>query len=88
MTTEGCQTKPKIDYPCPWLFKVIGFDRQEIEQVIAEVVGGVPFTITASKVSSGGKYQSVNLEMEVTSEENRHAVYQNLAAHPAIKVVL
>ena len=88
MTNEGCQVKPKIDYPCPWLFKVIGFDRQEIEQVIAEVVGGVPFSITASNVSSGGKYQSVNLEMEVTSEENRHSIYQNLAAHSAIKVVL
>ena len=88
MTTEGCQTKPKIDYPCPWLFKVIGFDRQEIEQVIAEIVGGIPFTVTTSNASSGGRYQSVNLEMEVTSEENRDSIYQNLAAHSAIKVVL
>jgi len=88
MTIDGCQAKPDIDYPCPWLFKVIGFNGQEIELAIAEVVGAVPFTVTASKSSSGGKYHSVNLEMEVTSEENRDSIYQDLSAHRAIKVVL
>ena len=85
---EGCQAKPDIKYPCPWLFKVIGFDRQEIEQAIAGVVGEVPCTISASKVSSGGKYHSVNLEMEVASEEDRDSIYQNLSASSSIKVVI
>lgn len=86
--TEGCQAKPDIDYPCPWLFKVIGFNKQEIDLAIVEVVGEIPFTVTDSKASSGGKYHSVNLEMEVVSEEYRNSIYQNLADHSAIKVVL
>lgn len=88
MLINDCQGKPRIDYPCPWLFKVIGFDPQEIEEAIAEVLGDVKVTISSSKASSGGKYHSVNLEMEVASEEARDAVYNNLAAHASIKVVL
>ncbi len=85
---DGCQTRPDIDYPCPWLFKVIGYGCREVEEAIKEVVGEVPFAITPSNVSSGGKYHSVNLEMEVTSEEHRLAIYQNLGASDSIKVVL
>ena len=83
-----CQKKPKIDYPCPWLFKVIGFDRQEIEEAIAVVIGEVPFSVTASMSSSSGKYLSVNLETEVASEEDRDRIYRELSAHVSIKVVL
>ncbi|MCK4838087.1 MAG: DUF493 domain-containing protein [Desulfobulbaceae bacterium] len=84
----GCQTKPEIDYPCQWLFKVIGSGCQEVEAAIKEVVGDASFKITPSKASSGGKYHSVNLEMEVTSEEYRLAIYRNLGACASIKVVL
>jgi putative lipoic acid-binding regulatory protein len=85
---NDCRAKPEIDYPCSWLFKVIGCGCREVEQAIAEVVGEVPFKITASHVSSGGKYHSVDLELEVASEEHRNAIYQNLSAHAAVKVVL
>lgn len=84
----SCQTKPNIDYPCQWLFKVIGSDYQAIETAIQEVVGEAPVKITVSNASSSGKYQSVNLEMEVTSEAHRLALYQNLGNCAAIKVVL
>ncbi|MEN8142330.1 MAG: DUF493 domain-containing protein [Thermodesulfobacteriota bacterium] len=88
MIINDCQAKPRIDYPCPWLFKVIGFEMDEIEKAIGEVLGDAVVTVSASKASSSGKYQSVNLEMEVAGEEERDAVYKNLSAHAAIKVVL
>lgn len=84
----SCQTKPDIDYPCQWLFKIIGSDCQAIEIAIQKVVGEAQIKITASNVSSSGKYQSVNLEMEVTSEAHRLALYKNLGNCAAIKVVL
>ena len=84
----SCQTKPDIDYPCQWLFKVIGSDCLEIETAIKEVIGEASFKITASNASSSGKYRSINLEMEVTSEEHRLALYRNLGDCAAIKVVL
>ena len=88
MEIDGCQARPVIDYPCSWLFKVIGFDCREVEKAIREVVGEVPFEIRPSKSSSGGKYCSVNLELVVVSEEHRLALYRNLGACPAIKVVM
>jgi len=88
MDTEGCQAKPKIDYPCPWLFKVIGAGSGELEKAIRETIGTDCFTITASKKSSSGKYHSVNLEMEVVSEEHRNSIYRELSAHVSVKVVL
>jgi hypothetical protein len=88
MEAKGCQVKPKIDYPCPWLFKVIGFGSAEVEDAIRETIGGDPCKITASKKSSGGKYHSVNLEMEVVSEEHRNGVYRELCEHVSIKYVL
>lgn len=85
---DGCQTRPEIDYPCPWLFKVIGYGYLEVEKAVKEVVGEVPFKITPSNASSGGKYHSVNLEMEVVSEEHRLSIYRNLGACAAVKVVI
>lgn len=85
---DGCQTRPDIDYPCQWLFKVIGSSSREVEEAIKEVVGDASFKITPSHTSSGGKYHSVNLEMEVTSEEHRLAMYRNLGACASIKVVI
>lgn len=88
MKINECQAKPDIEYPCPWLFKVIGFDRREIEKAIAETVGETEISVAASKSSGGGEYHSVNLEMEVIDEAHRDSIYTNLSAHVAIKVVL
>ena len=88
MKIDGCQTRPEIDYPCPWLFKVIGLSCREIERAIEEVVGVSSYSITYSNVSTSGKYHSLNLEMEVISEEHRLGLYQNLADHDSIKVVI
>lgn len=88
MKIAGCRTKPDIEYPCPWLFKVIGYGFQEIEQDIKKVVGEAAITVTSSHVSPGGKYHSVNLEMEVVSEEHRLAIYRKLGDCDAVKVVL
>jgi len=85
---EGCQKKPKIDYPCSWLYKVIGIGREEVELAIIEILGEGHYSITYSSVSSSGKYHSLNLEIEVVSEQNRDNIYNSLAAHAAIKVVL
>lgn len=85
---DGCQTRPDIDYPCQWLFKVIGSGCLEVETAIKEVVGDAPFKTTPSNASSGGKYCSVNLEMEVTGEEHRLEMYRRLGDCAAIKVVL
>ena len=86
---EGfCRTKPDIDYPCSWLFKVIGGDREAVAAAIAEVVGEAEHVATYSHSSRCGKYSSFNLEMMVESESHRDDLYNSLAASPVVKVVL
>jgi len=86
---EGfCKRKPKIDYPCPWLFKVIGSDREALAAAITEVLGERQHLLTYSKSSGNGKYHSFNLEVVVESETHRDELYRTLAARAVIKTVL
>ena len=86
---EGfCQNKPKIDYPCPWLFKVIGGEREALVAAIAEVLGERQHLLTYSNCSSSGKYHSFNLEVVVESESHRDELYSTLAACEVVRTVL
>lgn len=83
-----CPEKPKIDYPCPWLFKVIGVDREAVAAAIAGVVGEAEHLVVHANSSSGGKYHSFDLELVVESEAHRDRLYRELSACAVVKVVL
>lgn len=78
----------KMDYPCKWLYKVIGANQQEIRQAIQEVGQKEKYKITNSNRSKGGKYFCLNMEMTVSSEEQRNEIYQALKNHSLVKMVL
>jgi putative lipoic acid-binding regulatory protein len=78
----------QIDYPCLWLYKVIGSDRDALSDALAEVIGSKMCHISVSNTSSSGKYVSFNVEVFVESEEKRNEIYMDLNAHPRIKIVL
>ncbi len=84
----SCKQKPKIDYPCDWLFKVIGENKEAIKEGVDQVLTDKEFTFAYSHTSSGGKYHSFNVELVVESEEERLSIYNRLANHIAIKVVI
>ena len=87
LQAEGSE-KPKIDYPCPWLFKVIGVGCAEVAEAIAEVVGEAEHHVVCANSSSGGKYHSFNLELVVESEAHRDRLYRELSACSVVRVVL
>ncbi|HEB49359.1 MAG TPA: DUF493 domain-containing protein [Desulfobulbus sp.] len=82
----GC--RPEIDYPCVWQYKVIGTDRKALCEAIALHLGDAPYSVSDSRVSSGGRYISLNLEVTVYSDFNRLRLYEVLGEHPAVKVIL
>ncbi len=84
---KPCAEKADITYPCAWLYKVIGEDVIALTQAITAVCP-VVISLAASKTSSGGKYCSLNVEIEVADEASRLAIYQNLKNHLAVKIVL
>ncbi|MBC8208269.1 MAG: DUF493 domain-containing protein [Desulfobulbaceae bacterium] len=82
------QQRPEINYPCTWLYKVIGQDADAIHRAVAAVCPRKPLSITLSHTSSGGKYCSLNVELEVKNDEERLGFYENLKNHNAVRTVL
>jgi len=77
-----------IEYPCRWIYKIIGSDDRAIRVGIAEIVKEHDYTITPSNVSKAGRYHSLNLEVLVDDEGHRTGIYDRLRSHPAVKMVL
>ena len=84
MNERGCE----IEYPCRWKYKVVGSDQGLIRSAIAEIVREREYTINLSRSSKGGKYHSLNLQMNIDNDESRVEIYEALKKHPAIKLVL
>ncbi|MDA8165799.1 MAG: DUF493 domain-containing protein [Desulfobacteraceae bacterium] len=88
MVLNTTKKKAQIEYPCSWLYKVIGEDQQQVRQAIVSIIEERRCIITPSNSSKSGKYHCFNVELVVQTEEVRNGLYHSLKSHPAIKVVL
>lgn len=80
--------KAHFDYPCAWVYKVIGSSEDSIRLAIREIVRDEACSITLSNSSSTGKYLCLDLELVVSSEGHRVSIYEALRNHPSVKIVL
>lgn len=80
--------RPEIDYPCTWVYKVIGEDCALLKDVIINTCAPIDVSITHSHMSSKGKYHSLNAELVVPDEAVRLSIYETLKKSPAVKIVL
>ncbi|BHH84059.1 HP0495 family protein [Desulforhopalus sp. 52FAK] len=80
--------RPEIEYPCSWVYKVIGEDCTLLKDVITKTCAPIDVTITHSHMSSKGKYHSLNAELIVPNEEVRLSIYEGLKQSPAVKIIL
>jgi putative lipoic acid-binding regulatory protein len=87
MTAEKKQ-KLQLEYPCPWVYKIIGPDKDEMQIAVAEIIRDFKYKISPSRSSESAKYHCLNVELTVESESQRTALYEALKAHRAIKMVL
>ncbi|MFH1460087.1 MAG: DUF493 domain-containing protein [Candidatus Omnitrophota bacterium] len=79
--------KTQIKYPCIWLYKVIGTNRNDIEKSIKNVIGDTKIKICFSNISNKGKYISFNLQVTVNNQKQRDDIYEKLKAESGIKIV-
>ena len=86
MNSKVC--KAKINYPCRWLYKVIGNDREQLFLAISEIIDTDACHISLSNSSRTGKYICLDVEVLVGSEKQRNSIYMDLKAHPKITLVL
>lgn len=80
--------KLHLDYPCTWIYKIIGMDQDEMKNAVHEIIRDRACKISLSRQSETAKYISLNVELTVESESHRTDLYEALKAHRAFKLVL
>jgi uncharacterized protein len=78
----------KLEYPCAWVYKIIGVDQDEMKSAVSEIIQDRACSITLSRQSENAKYHCLNIEVIVESESHRQIIYESLKSHQAIKIVL
>ncbi|MEM7080188.1 MAG: DUF493 domain-containing protein [Pseudomonadota bacterium] len=83
---------PKIEFPCAYPIKVIGYaDKDSITQIIDIVRQHAPEVTpdqVSSRDSSAGNYHSIRVEIQATGEAQLKALHTDLLALDAVKLVL
>jgi putative lipoic acid-binding regulatory protein len=78
-----------LEYPLAYTFKIMGLSGDDFPEharrLVARVVEDAPAERVTVRSSSGGKYQSVSVDVLLRSEEERRAVYRHL--HEDARVV-
>jgi putative lipoic acid-binding regulatory protein len=82
------ECKPQIDYPCAWVYKVIGRDGDHLRNAIAEVLVGTAHTVTPSRSSKRGAYHCLNVATTVATERARLDLYERLRSQAAVIMVM
>ncbi|KHE90321.1 MAG: DUF493 domain-containing protein [Candidatus Scalindua rubra] len=77
----------KIDYPCEWVYKVIGSNKESVHNAIAGIILDSEYQINDSNSSKTGKYLSFNVTVLVGDEAYRNKIYQAFKGHDDIKFV-
>ena len=85
---KDIEQKAIIHYPCRWLYKVIGTDREKLRQNLEALLQDCSYSVTFSNASATEKYHCLNVEVMVENEAKRLAIYEALKAEPSVKIVL
>jgi putative lipoic acid-binding regulatory protein len=87
MIAKRDNEKTGIEYPCEWVYKVIGNDKESVHNAIASIIQDNEFHINDSNTSKTGKYLSFDVTIMVSDEAYRNKIYQALKGHDDIKFV-
>lgn len=77
-----------LEYPCSWVYKVIGGDGERLRAAIGEILEAREHLVTPSRTSRSGKYLSLDVEVVVRDEAERNAFYVAFKGHAAVVMVL
>ena len=80
--------KQVVEYPCAWSFRIIGKDRELMQDAVAVYMKETQYLLQPSNTSRSGKYVSLNLETVVLNEEIRNQIYVDLKNLSCVKLVL
>ncbi len=79
--------KASIVYPCEWVYKIIGSDKESVHGATASIIQDIAYQINDSNTRKTGKYLSFNVTVMVSDEAYRNKIYQAFKEHNDIKFV-
>ncbi|OPL14634.1 MAG: hypothetical protein AVO39_08940 [delta proteobacterium MLS_D] len=80
--------KPAVDYPCDWVYTVIGTNRNALHEAVEDVFRERSCSVVLSRTSAAGTYCSLRVEAEVFSDDDRTNLFERLSAQDDIRIVL
>ncbi len=80
--------RPELNYPCDWIYKVIGKDVDKLISAIERASLKLNYEVTPSNVSKNENYFSLNFKITVPSEAARDIIYQELNNNKDVIMVL
>jgi len=86
-----CKTRPDIDYPTTWNYKLIGRDLDKLiacVKVIMKETGDKKHTCTQGNTSRTGKFHSYNTSCIVENEEERNKIFKFFEESDAVEMVI
>ncbi|MEX2130347.1 MAG: DUF493 domain-containing protein [Pseudohongiellaceae bacterium] len=86
------QEPPRIEFPCAYPIKVMGFARESFRADVLAVIerhsGGITEERITVRASSNGTYLSVTVTIEATGEEQLQKIFADLKNTDSVKMVL
>ena len=88
---ETCKTRPDIEYPTNWGFKLIGRDKDKLLACIKEImkdVGDKEHLCSLGNSSKTGKFHTYNASCIVDTEEERNKIFKYFEDHDDVDMVI
>lgn len=85
---NSSKTRPDIDYPTNWGFKLIGRDKEALLKCIKEVMGQKEHLCSLGNQSRTGKFHSYNASCKVASEAERNRIFKYFQDHNDVEMVI
>ena len=86
------ENPPKISFPCNYPIRVIGVSneafRRQVLDVFQKFDAGVDKDKLSYRPSSGGTYESIQVQFFAQSEGQLQALFEQLKRIPGIKMVI
>jgi putative lipoic acid-binding regulatory protein len=88
MILDSNSERPELNYPCEWIYKVIGKDVNKLIEAIEHASLELEYEVTPSNISKNENYFSLNFKVTVPSEAARDIIYQKLNNNKDVIMVL
>ncbi|MGB2079133.1 MAG: DUF493 family protein YbeD [Vibrio sp.] len=90
MQSEQPKLKDLLEFPCQFTYKVMGYAKPELPDLVLEVIQRhAPGDYTPQvKPSSKGTYDAVSVTITATSIEQVETLYKELGEIDIVRVVL